>query len=251
MTSFRHSLGSTISLLWGLKVGLRQDRSQVLMYHSIGGRAEGDLRGLYSVEPSAFRNQVNILRDRLSAGETSIVPFGSDESKAISITFDDGYLDNLTVAAPILAEYGLPFHVFLCPTFIESGRSDFLSRTDVLELATIRGVSLGVHGFSHKPLTSLDINDARSEMSSSRNWLEDLIQRPVTSMSYPHGAVNSQLAESALEAGFTHAACSKFGPIDSGVNPLTIPRIDIWSSDNKSSFTAKIDGKWDWMKWRT
>ena len=251
MASFRHSLGSTISVLWGLKVGRRQDRSQVLMYHSIGGSAEGDARGLYSVKPSAFRNQVSILSDRLSAGETSIISFGSNEPKAISITFDDGYLDNLTIAAPILSDYGLPFHVFLCPTFIESGRSNFLSRTDILELATVRGVTLGVHGFSHKPLTSLNTYDARNELSSSRKWLEDLIQKPVTSMSYPHGEFNMQLANSALGAGFTHAACSKFGPIDPGVNPLTIPRIDIWSSDTKSSFTAKLNGDWDWMKWRT
>lgn len=221
------------------------------MYHSIGGSAEGDTRGLYSIDPGAFSDQIGILRERSDAGELKIVPFGSERPGTISITFDDGYLDNLTVAAPALAECGIPFHVFLCPTFIESGRSGFLSRTDVLELATVSGASLGVHGYSHTPLTALESDGARSELSGSRKWLEDLIQLPVTSMSYPHGAVNSDVVKLAREVGFTYAACSKFGPINPESSPLALPRIDVWSSDTNSSFTAKVDGKWDWMKWRT
>lgn len=221
------------------------------MYHSIGGNADGDTRGLYSVKPDAFRTQMNILRDRSISGRSSVVPFGSEHPGTISITFDDGYLDNLTVAAPILVDRGIPFHVFLCPNFIESGRPEFLSRADVIELAAIDGVSLGVHGYSHAPLTALDLNDLQSELFRSRKWLEDLIQRPVTTMSYPHGAIDFKVSQAAMENGFTRAACSKFGPIIQPLHALRIPRIDIWSTDSDKSFVAKINGKWDWMKWRT
>ena len=251
MPSFQHSLGSTISLLWGLGHRGRESRSQVLMYHSIGGSAEGDVRGLYSVDPDAFRNQIDILGDRSLDGRLAIVPFGKERPGSISITFDDGYRDNLTLAAPILARYSLPFHVFLCPVFVDSGRPGFLSRNDILELASVDGATLGVHGYSHTPLTNLSTDEIRSELLSSRKWLEDLVQKPVTSMSYPHGSVDTHVLTLAHESGFTHAACSKFGPIDQDANPLILPRIDIWSSDTTSSFTAKIDGSWDWMRWRT
>ncbi|MGN6496840.1 MAG: polysaccharide deacetylase family protein [Tsuneonella sp.] len=41
---------------------------------------------------------------------------------ATAITFDDGYRDNLTTAAPILAEFGLPATMFVSTGHIDSGR---------------------------------------------------------------------------------------------------------------------------------
>jgi peptidoglycan/xylan/chitin deacetylase (PgdA/CDA1 family) len=43
--------------------------------------------------------------------------------RAVALTFDDGYLDNATVAAPVLAAAGLPATFFLVPDFL-SGRAD-------------------------------------------------------------------------------------------------------------------------------
>lgn len=251
MTTFRHYLGSAFSLLWGLKGSDPQHRSLVLMYHSIGGRADGDHRGLYSVRPSMFRRQVSHLCDRRDSGLAAISTFDDVRPGTISVTFDDGYADNLTVAAPILAESGIPFHVFLCPAFIESGDPAFLNRGQVCELASIPGVSLGVHGYSHRPLTRMNTNELEAELVCSRKWLEDLVQKPVTSMSYPHGAVNRDVAAMVSKMGFQLAASSKFGPVLATTNHLNIPRIDIWSLDTCNSFQSKLDGNWDWMKWRS
>lgn len=251
MASLQHSFGSAISSFWGFVIPTRASRTQVLMYHSIGGSADGDHRGLYSVSPKVFHAQIETLGDQAPDGTSIVVPFGDELPGQISITFDDGYVDNLTVVAPTMVGRSFPFHIFLCPAFVESGRPGFLTRRDVLELAAIPGASLGVHGYSHRQLTTLDSRSLKEELISSRQWLEDLIQRPVTSMSYPHGAFDIRVMDTVQETGFTHAACSKFGPIEGGSSPLRIPRIDIWSTDTNATFTSKIKGHWDWMKWRT
>lgn len=43
-------------------------------------------------------------------------------NKEIVITFDDGYKNNLTVAAPILQSYNIPFTVFISAGHVDSGK---------------------------------------------------------------------------------------------------------------------------------
>lgn len=42
--------------------------------------------------------------------------------RAVAVTFDDGYADNLCVAAPILGELGIPATVFVASAFLDGGR---------------------------------------------------------------------------------------------------------------------------------
>lgn len=47
---------------------------------------------------------------------------------SVVITFDDGYLDTLTVAAPILASYDLPATVYLATGYITQGETQWADR---------------------------------------------------------------------------------------------------------------------------
>jgi peptidoglycan/xylan/chitin deacetylase (PgdA/CDA1 family) len=48
--------------------------------------------------------------------------------RAVALTFDDGYRDNLTLAAPLLARLGLPATMFLVPGFLSGEVSHWCER---------------------------------------------------------------------------------------------------------------------------
>jgi peptidoglycan/xylan/chitin deacetylase (PgdA/CDA1 family) len=251
MTSLRHVAGSTISSLWRTLAGEFASRAQVLMYHSVGGHADGDVRGIYSVSPERFTQQMTRLHFLCQEGHLKVVPFGSERPGTLSITFDDGYVDNYEVVLPILERFGLPFHIFLNPTLIESQQEGFLSLSNVASLKNHQLVSLGLHGYSHKPLTSLSDASVLDELERGRKWFASVTGQLPSSLSYPHGAVDDRVVDLVARCHFSVAASSKFSPILKSSERLRLPRIDIWSTDTKRSFDAKLRGHWDWMKWRT
>jgi peptidoglycan/xylan/chitin deacetylase (PgdA/CDA1 family) len=222
---------------------------RILMYHSIGTSVPGDIHQLYNLPPKTLSLQIEHLAHLQHAGEVCVRDLneGVETSSGAVITFDDGYLDNLTVAAPILIKHGLPFTVFVAAQLILSGDPRYLSIAALKELASLAGVRIGGHGYSHQRLTDLNDQTLKSELRDSRSWLEDIIQKPVLTMSYPHGAVDERVRTFVADAGFQIAASSKFGAFNDKGNRLSLPRTDIWAKDGIRRFKSKLSGAWDWM----
>lgn len=89
---------------------MRNKRVLTLYYHRINV-LETDYN-LLCVSPVKFMQQLLYLKSQYQ-----IVPFEEDwnllDSDAIAITFDDGYLDNLEYALPVLEELQVPATIFV------------------------------------------------------------------------------------------------------------------------------------------
>ncbi|GLQ53669.1 hypothetical protein GCM10010862_09280 [Devosia nitrariae] len=80
-----------------------------------------------AVAPERFSDQMRMLRQTrtpLAMGEfVDRIAAGTLPTNAVAVTFDDGYRDNLTVAAPILASLGISATVFITTGSIGSTRA--------------------------------------------------------------------------------------------------------------------------------
>lgn len=226
---------------------------RVLMYHAIGGPALGDELGLFSLTPPLFKSQIDHLAtcygEQICAFEPDLVL--SNKSLQLAITFDDGYLDNLTVAAPLLVDRNLPFTVFVTSDHVRNGHKGFLDPVSLRELAALPGVNIGAHGASHRQLTECNDQSLRTELTGSRMYLEDVIGRPVVTMSYPHGAVDQRVCNATADAGYGMAACSYADINGPGRNLLLLGRTEVLAGDTLRIFRQKLKGNWDWYRWRT
>jgi peptidoglycan/xylan/chitin deacetylase (PgdA/CDA1 family) len=95
----------------------------VLMYHRV---CAGAFPGGVSVSPAHFAEHLQALR-----GSFTILPLGelcrlraagTVPRRSLAITFDDGYLDNLTEAKPLLEQYDVPATVFVVSGYVGSGQ---------------------------------------------------------------------------------------------------------------------------------
>ena len=225
---------------------------RTLMYHSVAleqnsTTVDGDALGIYSMTLAQFTQQIDAIQGIARSTGMSFVPFGSVLRDTISITFDDGYTDALTVIAPLLCARQIPFHVFVSAARMNGSERKYLSPAQVVELSNMPGVSIGAHGATHRSLTSLSSPELVTELRASKVDLEAALQKPVNTMSYPYGHVNDEVRKAAHDAGFIFAATSKWGFNESAGDSLLQRRIDMWSGDNKRTVENKILGHWNWF----
>lgn len=84
----------------------------------------------------------------------SMLADGSLPSRALSITFDDGYADNCSIATPILAREGLEATFFVATSFIDGGRMWNDTAIECLRRTTASSVDLGDFGLGRMPTGS-------------------------------------------------------------------------------------------------
>ena len=222
------------------------------MYHSVGleqssTTVDGDTLGIYSMTLTQFTAQIDAIQAVCALTGISIDVFGSAKNNSLSITFDDGYTDALTVIAPLLCARQIPFHVFVSSARINGTDRKYLSPAQVVELSNMPGVTIGAHGATHRSLTSLSSSELAAELQASKVDLEAVLQKPVATMSYPFGHVDESVRKAANDAGFTFAATSKWGFNEATSDPLLQRRIDMWSGDTKRTVENKILGHWNWF----
>jgi peptidoglycan/xylan/chitin deacetylase (PgdA/CDA1 family)/glycosyltransferase involved in cell wall biosynthesis len=126
----------------------------ILLYHRVADAAL-DTHGL-CVSPAAFRSQLDHLRQSWHvvplADLAAAAAAGDLPERAVALTFDDGYLDNLEVAAPMLAEHGLPATFFLTSEPLPARRSFWWDALERMLLACeprVPQVELRVPGRTH------------------------------------------------------------------------------------------------------
>ena len=245
MNQVKYRLAQLVSSTQRTKPSYQIHR-RVLMYHSISQHKQSD-KDVYSLSQQDFAQHVELLHELHKTENSKIVKLDSTDRSGITITFDDGYRDTLTIAAQTLADKKLPFTVFVSSTNITSGNSIFLNRQELIELSNISGATIGSHGHAHTHLAKMPPQDVTRDLKHSKDWLEQIVQKPVTTLSYPHGSYNNDVVRIASEIGFEFAATSKWGVFEVGLKKLEIPRIDIWSQDSRKVLQQKLLGQWDWI----
>jgi peptidoglycan/xylan/chitin deacetylase (PgdA/CDA1 family) len=165
-----------------------------------------------SLATGRFRRQLALLR---SLGYRSLSPLALADRvrrgqpappRSVVITFDDGYLDTLTVALPALREFGFTATCYIVPGAV-GGASTWTERAPLMDWAGVQawraaGMEVGSHSLSHADLTRVDGARLRAEVADSKAWLEDRLGFGIDSFVYPFNRVDDRAIQAVEEAGY-------------------------------------------------
>ncbi|MCU1266346.1 MAG: polysaccharide deacetylase [Acidobacteria bacterium] len=262
--SLLHGAGITKLSAWWFR-----RRTIFLCYHGVTEcpqRSPEDPKGLH-VNARRFARHLDFLqshyrvialRDYLQAQrEGRPLP-----AYSVVLTFDDGFRNFLTVAAPMLAARKMPATVFLITDRAgeESDRQlrrdwtaeddrRYLSWKDVRLLQETQGFEFGSHTCSHPGLLTLSAVDSRHELQHSYNDLVNHLAIENPSLSYPKGQYSTLLAEAARQVGYACALTTDRGPNELDHDLFTLGRTLIGDFDDEAAFAVRVSGlRWSLVK---
>lgn len=206
----------------------------ILLYHSISERSH-----YLSTAPSDFSKHLLYLQDEgfefvpLDAIVLWLEGIGDLPKRAVSITFDDGYEDNLYNALPILERFSAQAAIFIS---FEKRQIPKLTPVQIKELAAHPLITIGAHSITHRALTYLSEHQRRYEIGDCKRRLEELTQRAVKFFAYPEGVWDSSIVELVKLYGLVGSCTTEPATVKSKMDPYLLPRIFMYNA----SFLERI-----------
>jgi peptidoglycan/xylan/chitin deacetylase (PgdA/CDA1 family) len=222
-------------------------RPAILGYHGIGVCSRADDPSLLQISPTLFEAQLRLM---LTAGFHFVtvaelaakLAAGASADGFAALSFDDGMRNNLTAAAPILARWGIPATIYIAVGFIGGhspwifGREGTMLNDQEIRRLHAQGWEVGAHTITHPDMSKLSYEQCLTEITQSRQVLEELTEAPVRTFAYPFGSYGPDAVAASRDAGLLASVTT-----GSGKWALhELPRTMVNSGDRMAILALKI-----------
>ena len=198
--------------------------AMVLTFHRVNDKGADSL----TVHPAMFEELLDIF-----SRDYRIVPLAGllemiakkqpVQPRTVAITFDDGYLDNYSVAAPILKRRNIPATFFVTSGYVgtekqfpwdaKSSVSHPMMSWDHVRQLAAEGFEIGAHTVNHVNLGACSQQALKSEIVDCKHQIEDQLGKEIAGFAYPFGGphcMNEASLQVVQEVGFAYS-CSNYG----------------------------------------
>lgn len=177
----------------------------------------------------------------------------------IAVTFDDGFVDILENALPILIRYNIPVIIFI-PTGCLGHKADWklnsvnhiylesvMTAEQLKEISRNKNISIGSHSVKHQNFLLLTEEEVQHELYTSKLKLENLLEKDISYFSFPYGAYNEKHIELAKKVGYKHVFTIMPVPSYLEFGEYIIGRVEVSPADWHLEFRLKILGTYRWL----
>lgn len=206
-------------------------RLPILLYHYVEDVQDPHdiTRHRMNVSPPVFQEQLELLKN---SNYTTVfikdIPTIIENGRnicypATALTFDDGYEDFYIYVYPLLKRYSIKATVYVIDEFI--GKKDFMTVEQLKEISASGLVEIGSHTLSHLNLLEVSSDEARRQITGSRNSLSQRLGISIETFSYPFGKYSQEHERIVQEAGYTVAVTVQDGSEYKQEDLFQLPRI--------------------------
>jgi peptidoglycan/xylan/chitin deacetylase (PgdA/CDA1 family) len=226
----------------------------ILVYHQIApAPPQGTPFRSLCVAPQAFARQMRSLKllGYQGLSMSALMPYlrGQRQGRVVGITFDDGFLNNLTHAAPVLQRLGFSSTCYAVSGLLgQSNTWDAQAGVAAAPLMTpeqlcqwqAAGQEVGAHSRHHVHLPELDGNHAWLEISLCKKELEAQLGCGVEHYCYPYGEYTPEHVAMVQRAGYHSATTTRRGRCHAGASMAELPRVPVLRTTALPVLWAKI-----------
>jgi len=273
-TRFRDYACAAVGSIVNSCLGPREKQAfGILMYHRVCDLPVGYPRPTWNVTPERFERQLaGLLRRGWQAWPLRHVITCVERElpiprKTFVVTFDDGYVNNLIHAAPVLAKLHVPATLFLATAYLDSKQpfpsDDWsvagqpgvpseawrpLSTEECRRLIANGLVELGAHTHTHADFRGRP-DALAADLAENLAVLRERFGVENPPFAFPYGTKSTgfsapQLAAAARQSGVVACLTTEADLVRPGDSPFDWGRFTAHQFDSAGSLAAKLGG-WD------
>jgi peptidoglycan/xylan/chitin deacetylase (PgdA/CDA1 family) len=223
----------------------RRTAVPILMYHVISSPPPGARYPALFVAAAQFAAHMRALRAAGYHATTLARAWAAWAGRArlprrpVVISFDDGYLSQVTHALPVLRRLGWPGVLNL--ELGKIGSRGALTDGQVRRLIA-SGWEIDSHTLTHPDLTTLDPARLHHELAGSRAALRRRFGVAAAFFCYPSGRFDVAVEAAVRAAGYRAATTTQLGLARPGGDPFALPRVRVNGGERPRTVLRRLAG---------